>query len=182
MDSLASINQALEVVGARNGIEGFLLNAEGVCSFGYRGTEIQLEYLSSAEVLQVCAPLVSIEAVADGDGERGLYRMLLSLNLSHPDLLGTNFAIHSGESLVVLQDRITAGQCSAGNLEERLSTFLWLVEIWTRRLLEFRSLEELRHSVSRIEADEIELDLLGNAGIEPPATPHFPSGIDRRFA
>lgn len=182
MDSLESINQALEAVGARNGIEGFILNPEGICSFGYRGTEIQLEYLSSAEVLQICAPLVSVDAIADEDGEGALYRTLLSLNLSHPDLVGTNFAIHSAESLVVLQDRITTNDCSVENLEEKLSTFLWLVEIWTRRLLEFRSLEELRHSVSQTDADEIELNLLRSPGGESPSFAHLLPGIDRRFA
>jgi len=157
---IGTINELFQAVAARTGSSALWLEESGSCAFEYRGTFVRVEFAASAEMLQFSAPLTGVHGLVPEGSETDLFRLLLSLNLSHPDLMGANFALLSSDDLVVLQDRVSVRQLDAALLEARLAGFLYLVEIWSARLLRAESLAALAAPLEQEDVDEMDMQLL----------------------
>ena len=153
MEHLTKLNDMLRVVAAHNGLQGLELDDNGTRTLEYQDTTVTLEYVVPAECLRFYSPLAAVAAIVPEDQVAAFHRALLTLNLTSPDLLGANFAIHPADGLVVLMLQVPIEHLDAGILDGHLNTFLVLIEGWTRKLVRSDGIDSL---MAAMRAEEVE--------------------------
>jgi hypothetical protein len=170
MEHLSKLNDMLRAVAASNGLQGLELDDSGTRTLEYQDTTIGLEYIVPAACLRFYSPLAAVNAIVPQDQLNDFHRALLTLNLSSPDLLGANFALHPADGMVVLMQQVPIEHLDAEVLEGHLNTFIVLIEGWTRKLVRGGGIDALLAEMTAAEAEDLSQLIGAQAEAAKPAS------------